>query len=259
MAISHSSSSNSSEDDHNDTSGTVPKKRGLVYMSRFIKRHKEAGTKATVEWNRRGNPLGKVADNWRNYLGVVVRCRVPIIHTDWRKVPKHFKDNVWREATIRASLILTLDTNKDLVKKNVYKHVLGRGRYRKLEEAMAKEKTAELISQGAIQEEQASNVSIERHDLWKRGRIRKNAEFVSEASQEVATKIDDLVEKAARGEFSSQGRSDILTEAIGTDEHPGRTRGLGSHIPWRIELHSSTSSRVTPSSSVTRNIQPSDR
>ncbi|KAL9672931.1 hypothetical protein QQ045_029184 [Rhodiola kirilowii] len=249
MAISHSSSS-SSEDDHNDTSGKVPNKRGLVYMGRFVKRHKDAGIKATVEWDRRGNPIGKVGDNWRSYLGTLVRCRVPIVHSDWRKVPKHFKNYVWREATavfdgvedhknqelsaackmwkqfksrlaqdyiygdgtdedalkkysyidsdhwktfkeqrLSEAAKKLRDTNKDLVKKNVYQHVLGRGGYRKLEEAMAKEKRDKLISQGAIQEEQASNVSIERHDLWKRGRMRKTDEFVSEATRGVATKI----------------------------------------------------------------------
>ncbi|KAL9690743.1 hypothetical protein QQ045_011151 [Rhodiola kirilowii] len=134
---------------------------------------------------------------------------------------KTFKEQRLSEAAKKLR-----DTNKDLVKKNVYKHVLGRGGYRKLEEEMAKEKIAELISLGAIQEEQASN--------------------------------DDLVEKATRGEFSSQGRRDILTEAIGTDEHPGRTRGLESHIPCRIGLPSSNSSRSTPSSSAIR-IQPSDQ
>ncbi|KAL9682439.1 hypothetical protein QQ045_014237 [Rhodiola kirilowii] len=150
------------------------------------------------------------------------------------------------------------DTNKNLVKKNIYKHILGRGVYRKQEEVMTKEKTTEFISQGAIEDGQASSVSIERHDLWKRERIRKIVEFVSEESQELATKIDDLVERAAQGDFSTQGRRDILTAAIGTDEHPGRTRGLGTHISWRIGLPSSTSLRATPSSSAIR-IESSDR
>ncbi|KAL9674868.1 hypothetical protein QQ045_003067 [Rhodiola kirilowii] len=153
---------------------------------------------------------------------------------------------IFKEQRLSENAMKLRETNKELVKKNVYAHILGRGGYRQLEEKMTTEKIAELLARGAI-EEVHSSVTKERHELWKRGRKKKTDEYVNDASQRVATRIDELVESSSQGPFSSRNRRhDILTEAIGTPEPKGRTRGVGSHIPWRVGLPISSSSGGTP-------------
>ncbi|KAL9680545.1 hypothetical protein QQ045_018426 [Rhodiola kirilowii] len=186
----------------------------------------------------------KVAGSiWKNFKSRLAR---EYIHGDKATEDplveyKYLDKDTWKmfkEQQLYENAMKLRETNKELVKKNVYAHILGRGGYRKLEDKLTTEKIAELY------------VTIERHELWKRGRKMKNDEFVTEASQRVATKIDELVVRSSQGQFSSQNqRHDILTEVIGTPEPKGLTRGVGSHIPWRVGLPISTSSGGTPSSS----------
>jgi len=44
---------------------------------------------------------------------------------------------------------------------------------------------------------------------------------------------DELIEQSSQGNFVSQGRRDILTTAIGTEEHPGRVRTAGLGVGVR--------------------------
>lgn len=98
---------------------------------------------------------------------------------------KTFKDQRLSEKAIQLR-----ETNQELVKKNIYTHNLGRGGYRKLKEKIISEKQAELAAQEeSVEECHSSSITHpERHLMWKLGRM-KNGEFVTEASQLVATKI----------------------------------------------------------------------
>ncbi|KAI5408203.1 hypothetical protein KIW84_054143 [Lathyrus oleraceus] len=49
-----------------------------------------------------------------------------------------------------------------------------------------------------------------RHEKWKRARQRKDDEFTSDATCEVAQRIDDLVEQTEVILFTAQDRHDIL-------------------------------------------------
>ncbi|KAL9684751.1 hypothetical protein QQ045_022192 [Rhodiola kirilowii] len=126
--------------------------------------------------------------------------------------------------------------NKALAAKNEYAHTMGRGGYRKVKE-------------GVIEQGETPSITVERYEAWKRGLFKKNKEFVTSASRHVAENIDQLVERSSQGSFSPHCRHDILIEAIGTPEYPGCTRGVGTHVPWKIGFSKSTSSRMTPSSS----------
>ena len=44
---------------------------------------------------------------------------------------------------------------------------------------------------------------------------------------------DSLVEQNTQGSFLPQGRQDILTIALGTEEHPGRVRTAGYGVGVR--------------------------
>ncbi|KAL9677400.1 hypothetical protein QQ045_005629 [Rhodiola kirilowii] len=94
-------SSSSGEEDFRveQCAPTKKTKRGPSLMLDLIRRHREAGTKITVEFSDTGYPLGKIGDNWRSYLGTVVHTRIPIDFTDWRKVPSKVKDVMWNEPT----------------------------------------------------------------------------------------------------------------------------------------------------------------
>ncbi|KAL9668262.1 hypothetical protein QQ045_002641 [Rhodiola kirilowii] len=95
-----SSSSSSGADDFCVSSRTSRHKKGPVYMAKLIKQHTAAGTKLTINFDRKGNPKGKKGDTWRSFLGMVARSRVPITYPDWRKVPDHYKITLWRDATV---------------------------------------------------------------------------------------------------------------------------------------------------------------
>ena len=48
-----------------------------------------------VMYNSYGVPVGKKRNDLRNYIGMIVRARVPIIYDEWRKVPLDIKETLW--------------------------------------------------------------------------------------------------------------------------------------------------------------------
>ncbi|KAL9687517.1 hypothetical protein QQ045_031920 [Rhodiola kirilowii] len=98
-----SSSSSGAEDDFCVSARTPSHKKGPVYMAKLIKQHTKARTKLTVNFDSKGNPKGKNGTNWRSFLGMVARSRIPITFNDWRKVPDHYKVTLWRDATSTVS------------------------------------------------------------------------------------------------------------------------------------------------------------
>ncbi|KAL6544233.1 hypothetical protein OROGR_010730 [Orobanche gracilis] len=65
-----------------------------------------------------------------------------------------------------------------------------------------------------------------RHQRWKLGRRTRAGGVSSDAAREIVTKIDELKAQCTQGSFTPEGRHDILAEAIGRPEHPGRVRGI---------------------------------
>ncbi|KAH1213446.1 hypothetical protein GmHk_14G041410 [Glycine max] len=74
---------------------------------------------------------------------------------------------------------------------------------------------------------------IRRHVKWKMVSTKKTGQMMSEASKEIADKIDSLEEQASQGSFVAHGRQDVLTVAIGRPEHPVRVcaTGVGLALP----------------------------
>ncbi|KAM6589811.1 uncharacterized protein LOC115710806 [Cannabis sativa] len=65
-----------------------------------------------------------------------------------------------------------------------------------------------------------------RHHVWLKSR-KKNNVLVTDLDREIAARIAELEEKVNSGEVLASGRNDILTQALGTPEHPGRVRAAG--------------------------------
>ncbi|KAL9673219.1 hypothetical protein QQ045_029473 [Rhodiola kirilowii] len=99
--------SSSGEDEYCVSSRTPRHKKGPVYMAKLIKQHTVAGTKITINFDSKGNLRGKKGDTWRSFFGMVARSRIPITYNDWRKVPDHYKETLWRDENVSFSLIET--------------------------------------------------------------------------------------------------------------------------------------------------------
>ncbi|KAL6532219.1 hypothetical protein OROGR_014189 [Orobanche gracilis] len=69
-----------------------------------------------------------------------------------------------------------------------------------------------------------------RHQMWKLGRQKRSGGLSSDAAREIVTKIDELEAHCTQSNFTPERRHDILVEAIGRPEHPGRVRDYFGHL-----------------------------
>src|SRR6266540_5567610 len=51
---------------------------------------------------------------------------------------------------------------------------------------------------------------------------------------EVVKKFAKIQAQVTQGSFVLDRENDILTQALGNKEHPGRTRGIDSKVPWKM-------------------------
>ena len=52
-----------------------------------------------------GRGSGPHKEKFHNYLGVVAREKVPIVHNSWKDVPDTLKELVWNEILVSAVLV----------------------------------------------------------------------------------------------------------------------------------------------------------
>lgn len=74
--------------------------RGSTQMHR-ITRLQQDGGKIVLEFDNKGNALGREGDDLQSYIGTLVRKHIPINITTWKNVPKLLKDKIWAEITVR--------------------------------------------------------------------------------------------------------------------------------------------------------------
>ncbi|XP_052298586.1 uncharacterized protein LOC127898630 isoform X4 [Citrus sinensis] len=70
------------------------KSRGRTNLPQLV-RNRNNGQKLIVEYNKRGQPHGKVATRLFSFLGVLARTMVRISYEDWSKVPSETKEKIW--------------------------------------------------------------------------------------------------------------------------------------------------------------------
>ncbi|KAM6586742.1 hypothetical protein CsatA_009347 [Cannabis sativa] len=105
---------------------------------------------------------------------------------------------------------------QDIRSQNTYNHHAGRGGVKKVEEKLEKELGHQLTI-------------YDRADLWIRIHTNKNGELDGPA-QEVADRIAEIRKQVEEGTILVEGSKDILTLALGTEEHGGRVRGMGGGV-----------------------------
>jgi hypothetical protein len=125
--------------------------------------------------------------------------------------------------------------NKKNSAKNLHPHRFGsRGYLKKIPEWDRQD--WELVARGvtpqtAKWELRASRYLLGRGASWNpNGSLRSSA---SEDHRDLTQKVAVLHDEAAQGRFISNREKDVLTRALGNNEHPGRTRGAGV-VPWQI-------------------------
>ncbi|XP_042419139.1 uncharacterized protein LOC122007345 isoform X2 [Zingiber officinale] len=112
-----------------------------------------------------------------------------------------------------------------------YHHRLSRKGYIGLE---AKLREKKLI---------AENEEVDRSLLWRKAREDKSGNITNTEIAEVAEKIDDLLEKKVKGEFKPFGMNDVLTTALGNQEHYERVRGVGGCVKPQLYFKTARKNR----------------
>lgn len=74
-------------------------RRGKTIMRDLLKLRAK-GKKAALIWNDNGQLVGKSAKALTGFVGCTVRNKVPITVTDWRKVNKKIRNEIWSEVQV---------------------------------------------------------------------------------------------------------------------------------------------------------------
>src|SRR6266540_7308901 len=135
--------------------------------------------------------------------------------------------------TTEAAKLLSKQRS-ELAKKNVHPHTMGSSGYagkisiwqREIEDAI-----------NAGKEIPFANLD-ERSKNWMLGRRSTTSScaelsFNKPETEAVVQKIAQIEAQVSEGSFMPDREHDILTKALGNLEHPSRTRGFGSTVPWK--------------------------
>ncbi|KAH1189712.1 hypothetical protein GmHk_20G057436 [Glycine max] len=229
-----------------------------------------------------GKANGPLRKKLRTYLGIVAHDKVDVTYENWKKSPCYpegfdmggysvDKDNVddtvcekcgnskekwaqfcqshrdpsWEDVRKKAQAIQ---------KQNTALHVLSRGGYEYLENKLMEEKKKKQLEEAAQSRSTDTVIyppsPIRRHVKWKMAHTKKTGQMTSEATKEIADKIDSLEEQTSQGSFVAHGHQDLLTAIIGRLEHLGRIQSQGLALPPEPEFGPSATRVSTKKSCV---------
>ncbi|KAL0540314.1 hypothetical protein IC582_024549 [Cucumis melo] len=194
------------------TEGVIIKGKGTRGPTRMseITRVSCDGHKRVVEYNELGQPIGESATKLKSFIGTTVRVHVPISYQSWKDVPTELKDKIYE--------LIEMVSNKgrERRKNNKYNHRMSRKGYANLTEEMkASTSNGELIDRALV---------------WKKARTTKDGEIPDTDTKEVANKIDNLLVSKRASHSMDNVTCDILSQAIGGNDPPGRIRGVGQYV-----------------------------
>ncbi|XP_050941571.1 uncharacterized protein LOC127149746 [Cucumis melo] len=114
-------------------------------------------------------------------------------------------------------------------KNNKYNHRMSRKGYANLTEEMkASTSNGELIDRALV---------------WKKARTTKDGEIPDIDTKEVANKIDNLLVSKRASHSMDNVTCDILSQAIGGNDPPGRIRGVGQYVTPSKYFHTAREKR----------------
>ncbi|KAK9176499.1 hypothetical protein WN944_028516 [Citrus x changshan-huyou] len=251
-------SSNIPQDDDAHSLGTNErKKRGPTMMPKIVKGTSN-GKKFHVNFNYKGQPVGKMRPKLSSMVGVWSRSlakfdvgedRKRFIMLKFNKTWKTFKYKLTayvKEHIDEPELLRHPPTSQEwgsIPQEDWNQFVESRKsvEFKNLSESQTERRNKVTLNHGLsrggyvgleerIQRATGVYALVPREDLWVEARKTKNGEFRSEDVKEKAEKITDLKKQVADGEISFQPGEDILTMALEKPEHQGRVQATGDGV-----------------------------
>ncbi|KAA0038005.1 uncharacterized protein E6C27_scaffold36G001940 [Cucumis melo var. makuwa] len=129
--------------------------------------------------------------------------------------------NIFVASRLTEQFEMVSNKGRERRKNNKYNHRMSRKGYANLTEEMkASTSNGELIDRALV---------------WKKARTTKDGEIPDIDTKEVANKIDNLLVSKRASHSMDNVTCDILSQAIGGNDPPGRIRGVGQYVTPKLE------------------------
>nr|CAE02954.2 OSJNBb0050N09.5 [Oryza sativa Japonica Group] len=186
--------------------------------------------------------MGKAWKNWKSKLFTEF-VNQPGNHTPFDEYPQ-ITEAVWEEfCSLKNTQEFreSSEAHRLLQQRNEHPHWLGTAGYIGKEAIWSQEDAAAAVANVPAP---FSDISEQRARNWARARGKVNPDgsvtFENKSDAVVYQELLGLVvEQASQSEVESalkRREDDILAKVLGTKEHPGRTRGIGSDVRWKHRL-----------------------
>lgn len=95
--------SNQQDDDGTDSpfkrNRPTTTKRGATRMKKVV-RARNRKIVFPVQWNSRGQPIGRNSVTMSSYLGATTSSTIPISYENWDRVPDALKNAIWEDVSV---------------------------------------------------------------------------------------------------------------------------------------------------------------
>ncbi|KAA0046954.1 uncharacterized protein E6C27_scaffold230G001320 [Cucumis melo var. makuwa] len=220
--------------------------RGPTGMSE-ITRVSCDGHKRVVEYNELGQPIGESATKLKSFIGTTVRVHVPISYQSWKDVSTELKDKIYE--LIEGGFVVDPRSKKSILQNAsvcfrnfksslTTKHVLP---YKK-----DLEKLKDPPTEYSFIDREHWNIFVASRlteQFEKKARTTKDGEIPDIETKEVANKIDNLLVSKRASHSMDNVTCDILSQAIGGNDPPGRIRGVGQYVTPSKYFHTAREKR----------------